>query len=128
MANERGRFFANQLRFGGAVGASLSHEINNVLAIVGELNGLLEDLYAFRKKDEAIDPTKLKSVTDRIASEIQRGKHFVKQLNTFAHSVDTPEQEMDLAEVLRRVMNLSARLARLRKVTFTTGALMRQPL
>lgn len=113
----------DQRRFSGAVGASLSHEINNVLAIVSELNGIIEDLHAFRGSDEPISPEKLENLTGRISKELDRGKDFVKLLNRFAHSVDHPAGPLDLAEVIDQVSRIIARPARLRNVAVATGSL-----
>jgi C4-dicarboxylate-specific signal transduction histidine kinase len=123
MTSDSNTLFDDQRRFGGAVGASLSHEINNVLAIVSELNGILEDLHTFRKQDEPINPEKLENITGRIAAELSRGQDFVKRLNRFAHSVDHPISQMDLSDVILQVAGLIARSARLRTVTVETGPL-----
>jgi len=102
--------------FFGAITASLSHEMNNVLAIVNELAGLQEDVLAAADEGRPLSPEKLRSISSRIAQQVQRGKGFVKQLNRFAHSVDHASTQMDVREELERGIALNQRFARLRKV------------
>ncbi len=123
MNDERQSVFKNRMLFGGAIGASLSHEINNVFAIIGELSGLLEDLSMSREAGLGIDPTRIKSITERIEAQVERGKTYVKQLNTFSHSVDGVTQKLDAQEVVNRVVVLCERFARLRKVELETSGL-----
>ena len=85
----------NQLLFFGAIGASLSHEINNVFAIVGELSGLIEDLSGSADEDRKLSADKRASITGRIANQVERGKTYTKQVNSFSHSPEKTGQEMD---------------------------------
>jgi C4-dicarboxylate-specific signal transduction histidine kinase len=103
--------------FHGAMGAGLSHEINNVFAIIGELDGLLQDLSA-GTSGQGVAPQKLKSVLSKIDAQVERGKVLVKLLNQFSHSTEIEEQDLVVSDVLRHMIELSGRLARLRRVTF----------
>ncbi len=49
------------LQFFGEMSASISHEIKNVLAIVNENAGLLEDLTLMADRGKPIDPARLKT-------------------------------------------------------------------
>ena len=116
MNNRHNHMAKNRQFFFGAVGASLSHEINNVFAIIGELNGLLEDLSISREDSHEISPDRLKNITERIAAQMERGKVYIKQLNSFSHSVEVSDQDLDATEVLNNVVDLCARIARLCRV------------
>lgn len=106
------------LRFFGRVSASLSHEIKNVLAIIGESSGLIEDLLAFhRNKGASLDPQRLQTIAERIRKHVSRGDAIVKNMNQFAHSADEPIQVKDLADLTRLVVRLAERNATLRGVT-----------
>jgi signal transduction histidine kinase len=119
--DDRERFVLyDRLLFGGAMGASLSHEFSNVFAILGELNGLIEDLVDFRGDGGGIHPDRLKGITDRVAAEVRRGHVFVRQLNRFSHSAEGGGDLLDAGEVLSSVVELGARFARLRKVGVRT--------
>lgn len=110
------KIFEDALRFSGAVSASLSHEINNVLAIVGELSGLLGDYLVAVENGKEPSPEKRQRTADKIAVQMERGKHHIQQLNRFAHSVDKPEIEFDAKENCEYTLSLLERFARLRKV------------
>ncbi len=109
------------LVFFGRITASISHEVNNVLAIINELAGLLEDLLQNAEQRRPIDPQKLRSVSDRIQTHIQRGESIVKRLNRFAHSIDDPVSEFDLNVVLNDLVNIAQRFAMLKGIQLETN-------
>jgi signal transduction histidine kinase len=108
------------LAFFGAVAASLSHELNNVFATINELSGLLEDLALTGERGRPPAPERIRAITGRIATQVQRGQRQSKQLNHFAHSADSPWAEVDAGQVAAEVVDLGQRLARLRKVELTS--------
>jgi signal transduction histidine kinase len=103
--------------FFGAITASLSHELNNVLATVNELGGLLGDLVAAAERGRPLDPARLKRALDRIPVQIKRGEGHVRQLNRFAHSVDHDHTGIELKPCIEELVGLCERFARLRKVS-----------
>jgi C4-dicarboxylate-specific signal transduction histidine kinase len=103
------------LAFFGALTASLSHEINNVYTIVNELGGLLGDHMIMAERGVPVDVARLKGVSEKISSQVQRGKGIVKQLNNLAHSVDRPVERISVREVLERLIAACTRLAALKK-------------
>jgi signal transduction histidine kinase len=104
------------LGFFGAISASLSHDLNNVLATVSELGGLLEELVDASEHGRPLDPARLKRTLGRIPAQVKRGQAYVKQLNCLAHSVDHDHASVDLGGALREVIALCERFARLREV------------
>ena len=78
------------LQFFGKMSASISHEMKNVMAIINENAGLLEDLTVMAEKGMPIDPERLKTQASRIMKQIRRGDDIIKGMNRFAHSVDEP--------------------------------------
>ncbi len=105
------------LRFFGKVSASIAHEIKNVLAIINENAGLLEDLTFAAQRGSAIDPERLSKVCGQFTKQIQRADGIMKNMSHFAHSVDVFDTRADLYEVTCLVANLAARLAAMRKLT-----------
>jgi C4-dicarboxylate-specific signal transduction histidine kinase len=105
------------LHFFGKISASISHEIKNVMAIINENAGLLEDLTVMAEKGMPIDPQRLKTQASRIMKQIRRGDDIVKGMNRFAHSVDEPLRQADLNDTLGLMCTLSARFASMRGVT-----------
>lgn len=108
--------------FAGAMGAGLSHEISNVLAIIGELNGLLEDL-SLAAGQEGITPSRLKKTTAKITTQVERGKVLAKLLNRFSHSPEIKEQSLEVADVVLHLISLCERMARLKRVTLQPAKL-----
>jgi C4-dicarboxylate-specific signal transduction histidine kinase len=105
------------LRFFGKVSASIAHEIKNVLAIINENTGLLEDLSFAAQRGSAIDPERLNKACRQFAKQIQRADGIMKNMSTFAHSVDSFTAQVNLYELTSLVANLAARLAAMRKLT-----------
>ena len=111
MDNVKEWFGYDSLTFFGKVNASISHELKNVMAIISETTGLLGDLSEMAQGGNPIDPDMLASSTDSIIEEIQRGFITIRQMNRFAHSVDSPILSVDLMDILDLVRNLSGYLA-----------------
>ena len=104
------------LKFSGRVNASISHELKNILAIISETAGLLNDLTDLAKQGNDLELSALENCNDSIIEEIQRGFTTIKQMNKFAHSVDVPIKEIDLPETLDLTVKLSGLLSFASKV------------
>ena len=105
------------LQFFGKVTASISHEIKNALAIINENAGLLEDLALMAGEGKPIKPEKLEILAEKITKQIRRADGIIKNMNTFAHSVDESVKSIDLGETVEIVALLSHRLASMRGVS-----------
>jgi len=117
----------NGLAFFGRVTASVSHEMNNVLAIVNELAGLMNDLLYGVKQGGDGGLERLGQTAEGIQKQIRRGEEIVKRLNRFAHSVDDPVSRFDLNAVIADMAAMAQRRAALKGVRFETK-LCQEPL
>ena len=108
----------DDLAFFGKVNASISHELKNILAIISEAAGLLQDLTEMAAKGQKIELEMLNTCSQDIIEEIQRGFTTIKQMNTFSHSVDVPLKSVNLIEVLDLMINLAGFLSFAGKVRF----------
>ena len=106
------------LAFFGKVNASISHELKNILAIISEAAGLLNDLTEMAAKGKDVELDMLTSCSRDIVEEIQRGFATIKQMNTFSHSVDELFKSVNLAAVLKLMINLAGFLSFAGKVRF----------
>ena len=104
------------LQFFGKMTASISHEIKNVMAIINESAGLLEDYGMMAEKGIPIDPEKLKVVSGRVSKQIHRAEGIIKNMNSLAHSVDELHKSVDLGETLKLSIGLAQRLADMKSV------------
>jgi len=108
----------DDLAFFGKVNASISHELKNILAIISEAAGLLQDLTEMAAKGQKIELEMLNTCSQDIIEEIQRGFTTIKQMNTFSHSVDEPLKSVNLIEVINLVINLAGYLSFAAKIRF----------
>ena len=108
----------DDLAFFGKVNASISHELKNIMAIISEAAGLLQDLTEMMSKGQNIDLEMLRTCSQDIVEEIERGFTTIKQMNTFSHSVDDPLKSVNLIEILDLVINLAGFLSYACKVQF----------
>jgi len=104
------------LQFFGKVCASISHDIKNVLAVINENAGLLEDFCLMTEKGRPIDPGRLKRLAGDIQEQIRRGDRIVTGMNRFAHSADAPSMDVDLSELTDLLAALALRFAAARGV------------
>jgi len=106
--------------FCGTINASLSHEITNVFATINELAGLLDDFFVASRQGTPLDVERLAGTTQRIAAQVERGRRYVKRLNTFAHTVDDRQSAVRVNENVEAMVTLCGRLAKLRRVELET--------
>lgn len=103
--------------FMGRITASMTHELRNVLAIIKESAGLMEDLIEFGKADPAQYKEKFTRHIGKILSQVDRGTTLAGGLNKFAHAPDSRLVEINMEEFLDHVVALSRRLAQMKLVT-----------
>jgi len=101
----------NALKFFGKMTASISHEVKNVLAIINENAGLLEDLCAIAERGKPVDPARIKTAAGKVIKQVKRGDEIIRRLNSFAHSADESVCDVDLCEAIKLVSGLSGRIA-----------------
>jgi signal transduction histidine kinase len=104
------------LQFFGRISASISHEIKNVLAIVNENAGLLEDLTLLADRGKPLDPARLKMMAAAVKKQVGRGDGIIKNMNRLAHSIDQTITTVDLNQTIELVIALTARFAAMRGV------------
>ncbi|MEJ2737106.1 MAG: histidine kinase dimerization/phospho-acceptor domain-containing protein, partial [Anaerolineae bacterium] len=105
-----------ELAFFGAITASVSHELNNVISIIDQTAGLLQDLLAGAREDQPIPNERLQRIADSVAAQTDRGVRIIKRLNTFAHSVDDPVKEFEINPTVENLVALARRFASLKRV------------
>jgi C4-dicarboxylate-specific signal transduction histidine kinase len=111
----------NGLAFFGAITASVSHELNNVISIIYQSAGLLEDLLLGAEQGRPIKNERLKQIAGNISHQTERGVKVIKRLNSFAHSVDDPRREVDINALVENLTALTGRFAGLKKVNLETS-------
>jgi signal transduction histidine kinase len=108
---------SKEVAFMGKVTAGVTHELKNVLAIIRESAGLMEDLLALSGDASFPLRDKFSTVLSKIGDQVVRGVDLTSRLNTFAHLPDETTSGLDLNEVAEQVVCLSQRFARLRGIS-----------
>lgn len=119
MERKNAQLDAACLQVFGKISASVSHDLKNVLAIINENAGLLDDLALRACKGIAIPVDRLTVTTARILKQIKRGDAVLQSLNRFAHTTDALIQESNVAEIVALMVELAARPASMKEVAFS---------
>jgi C4-dicarboxylate-specific signal transduction histidine kinase len=97
--------------FIGKIMASATHELRNVLAIVKESAGLIEDIVEASEQSGTPTAERLMRAVGRIRDQVKRGADLITSLNKFAHSLDHAEEEVDLNQAVQQISFLCQRRA-----------------
>lgn len=117
MADGLGPLGRTGIQFFGRMSASIAHEIKNVLAIVNENAGLLEDFTLMAEKGMPLEPQRLERLAENLMKQVKRADDIVKNMSKFAHSADEFKKSVDLNELLSVAVRLATRFADMRRVT-----------
>ncbi|MCU0694078.1 MAG: hypothetical protein MUF54_22020 [Polyangiaceae bacterium] len=101
----------SDLAFFGATTASVSHELKNVITIINESAGLLQDFALAAERGKPLDPQRVKKTSLDIGRNVGRAVEIINRLNRFAHSVDEPFRALDVSRLVLDVAALSVRMA-----------------
>jgi C4-dicarboxylate-specific signal transduction histidine kinase len=102
---------ATGLQFFGKISASISHELKNVLAIINENAGLLEDLTLMADRGVPLDPARLNAMAEGVKKQIGRADAIIGNMNRFSHSADQTITTVDLAQTIELAIAVTARFA-----------------
>lgn len=92
--------------------ASATHEVRNVLAIIKESAGLIEDMVHASAKRGPLDQEKVFRTVDRIDAQVKRGADLLTNLNRLSHTLDQDLATLELHQEVEQVAFLSQRFAR----------------
>lgn len=108
---------SDKAAFMGRITAGVTHELKNVLAIIRESAGLMQDLLALSGDAQFPLREKFSKVLSNIGDQVVRGVDLASRLNTFSHLPDATSSGLDLNEVAVQVVFLSQRFARLKGIS-----------
>lgn len=108
MATER----HDDTAFMGKMTAGATHELKNVLAIVGESAGLLEDLLQLPACREFSHRDRFLKALTSIRDQVRRGTQILTHLNKFAHGSDHEKSAVRLFDLMENLKALSDRFLR----------------
>jgi signal transduction histidine kinase len=106
MKNEIGKICAEGLLFFGTTNRLISHELKNILAIISETLGLIDELLKLSDSGTALEPGKLGSLSESIIEEVDRANSIIRNMNAFAHSVDEFISEVDISRIIELMIGV----------------------
>lgn len=110
MTTNETRLEETGLQFFGTLSAAVSHDLKNVLSIINEKAGLLEDFGHMSRRGMAMDVERVDAITAQVKDQVARADRIIRCFNRFAHSVDHPVAATDLGEAVATLVQLAQRL------------------
>jgi len=105
------------IEFFGKITASMTHEFKNVLAIIKESAGLMEDITQIAPLSDGKHQEKFDNALKTVKNQLNRGMELSTVFNRFAHAPDKSTAEINLKDLAEQVVWLSERFARLKHIT-----------
>lgn len=102
----------NTSQFLGYLTAKYTHEIRNIISIIGESVGLMNDIIQMDNKHALKHIDKLSSSIDMIEKQLQRASDLSTHLNRLSHSPDRELDQVDLDQSVTTIVALAERIAR----------------
>ncbi len=96
--------------FSGTVMASVTHEIQNVLAIIKENAGLMEDILHMNQETLTSSGERLQKCIESIKKQTYRGVGLTSGLNQFAHTAEHTLTQINLYDTVKKLLFLVQRL------------------
>lgn len=112
----------NTLAFFGKMTANLTHEFKNIMAIIQESAGLMEDIMAITPLAKEKYQDRFNNSMATIKNQLQRGMLLSSRFNRFAHAPDHATAELNLAETIAHFCILTERFARLKHISLESGS------
>lgn len=109
------------MAFFGKMTANLTHEFKNILAIIQESAGLMEDIMAISPLSKEKYQDRFNNSMATIKKQLHRGMQLAARFNKFAHAPDQTNAQMDLDEVVDHFCTLTERFARLKHISLQAG-------
>jgi signal transduction histidine kinase len=107
-----------ELRFFGAITASVTHDLNNVISIIDQTSGLIRDMIVAEKSGAPLSVERLSDAIDATEKQSFRALEIIRRLNQFAHSTDEPDVVFDVPEVIENLIEICRRFAALKRAAF----------
>ena len=120
-SQKKDRLREMQLAFVGKLMAGLSHEFKNHLAIIKELNGLIEDLLLLEEPGQSPNSERYKKIISGINGRIAEAAEMCRFLSGFSHRMDQPLSSLSVTDVLQEKIYLLRRFAQQKQVDLVSS-------
>jgi len=110
---------AGKLASLGELAAGIAHEINNPVAIMVEEAGWIEDLLEEEEFSQGKNLSEFERALKQIRTQGRRCKEITHKLLSFARKTDTTVKDLQINDLIKEIVDLSAQMAKYNKVTIT---------
>ncbi|MEJ5299386.1 MAG: hypothetical protein WHS38_00170 [Thermodesulforhabdaceae bacterium] len=104
--------------FMGRIAAAITHELKNILAVISETIGLLEDLANMPLQDVPPDKYlgKIKKSLTTVNAQVAKGINLADDYNRFAHILDNPTKRINLCDSIQHLIRLCSHIIHLKQI------------
>ena len=110
------------LQYFGAMLPSHSHEAKNVLAVINENAGLMDDYILMAQKGKSLNLERLSSLAATIRKQVIRLNDLITDVRQAAEGIENNTQEICLVNHARQVSELMSKKAATRSIRFEVSA------
>jgi hypothetical protein len=107
----------NELAFMGRITAGLTHEMKNILAVIKEASGLMDDILSMSPQGQFPHQERFHRAVSTIREQVARGVDLSSRLNRIAHSSEAASQSVDLNDAVQQLVVLAGRFAKFKSVS-----------
>jgi hypothetical protein len=115
------------LQYFGNMLPSLSHEAKNILAVINENAGLMNDFILMAQKGKTLNLDRLGSLSATIRKQVVRLNTLITDVRQAADGIDNTTQDVCLVHHTRQVSELLSKKAAMRSIQFDVHA-MEEPI
>lgn len=83
-----------------------THDLVNILSIINEITGLLQDKFRSKIPVDNAEDQKILNSLSKILNQIERGLTIIQSLNHFTHEIETPATSIDLSQSINEFIQL----------------------
>ena len=101
--------------FMGEILASVTHDMQNVMAIIKESGALADDILALNGRPRLKHGEKLTEALGNVQQQVLRGRELMLMLNGFAHAAEDYPERCDLCRFTKQICVLANRMVRMKE-------------